>query len=224
MKNSFPLVGASILDSNHKLETIANLLNINIKWIHYDVMDGDFVSKFSLPIEEVKMLIAKSPSHIVDIHLMVSDVKNHLEQFADIADYITFHYEALMTCELEEIVKKFQNLKLGIAINPQTPLSAIKHYLPFLNHVLIMSVEAGLGGQKFINSTIEKITNLKQIIEYENLSCLVFVDGGINDQTGPLAIKNGADVIVCGSYLLNNLDEKTVLKVLGNEDYLLSNQ
>lgn len=219
MKVSFPQVGASILDSNHKLETIANLLNINIQWIHYDVMDGDFVEKFSMPIEEVKILVDKSPRHIVDIHLMVKDVKNYVEQFINIADYITFHYEALKEYELNEILKKFKDAKLGIAINPGTPLSTIKHYLPFLSHVLIMSVEAGKGGQKFIKSTIDKIVNLKQIISNEQLSCLIFVDGGINNETGPLAIKNGADMTVCGSYLLNNLEETTVFKVLGQSDY-----
>ncbi len=208
------IIGGSILDADNKLEAINALLSIGIKWIHYDVMDGDFVPKVSLPPYEVRALVLKADEHIVDIHLMVKDVNGYIQQFKDIADYITFHFEAINEQDLISIFEKYSDLNLGLAIKPHTPLSAIKHYLPFLTHVLIMSVEPGLGGQKFIQTSYEKIMNLKHLIEQENLNLFIGVDGGINQQTGPQAIVNGASMLISGSYLLKNLSKETINKIL----------
>lgn len=214
MNQKWPVIGASILDADNKFVTINNLLSIGVNWIHYDIMDGDFVPKISLPPEEVKTLVAKVNPHIVDIHLMVKDVKGYIQQFKEIADYITFHYEAVNDQELHRIFEKYHDLNLGLAIKPHTPLSAIKHFLPFVTHVLIMSVQPGLGGQSFIESSLEKINCLTHLIKQENLNIFIGVDGGINDITGPQVIENGAQMLVSGSYLLNNLSQETIDKII----------
>lgn len=212
------ILGASILDADNKLQAIKDLLNCGIKWIHYDVMDGDFVPKVSLHPSEIKTLISKTNEHIVDIHLMVKDVKGYIQQVKDFATYITFHFEAVNDKDLNRIFEKYHDLKIGIAINPHTPLSAIKPYLTKISHVLLMSVEPGLGGQKFNEQCYEKISLLKSIVEQEKLTLFIAVDGGINNETGPECIKHGASMLVSGSYLLNHLSPETINKIIDNSE------
>lgn len=207
-------VAASILGLENKVQIVNELIDNKIEWIHYDVMDGKFVDNTSLPISEIKEIISKTQKHIIDIHLMVSDVEKYINECKECADYITFHYEALSEEEILNILKKYKDLKLGISINPSTQVEKIVPFLPFITHVLVMSVWPGKGGQAFIEDTFEKIKKIKEIIKEKSLNILIQVDGGINDKNGPYLIADGADILVSGSFLTKNISIKTWQSIL----------
>jgi len=190
-------------------QEISELDSYNVEWVHLDVMDGEFVPATTFNHELVEKLRPLTKMFF-DVHLMIVNPRAQIEKYVNAgADLITFHYEAVEdNLELINYIKSF-GVKVGISIKPATPVESIKHLLPYLDLVLIMSVEPGKGGQSFMPNALPKIEELR---EYD---LLVEVDGGVNETTGKQCIDAGADVLVAGSYVFKN---KENIKVLNNLD------
>jgi len=178
------------------------------KWLHVDVMDGHFVPNISIGPLVVKGL-RQYTSQILDTHLMISDPLKYAKEFvAAGSDRITFHIETVKNpLELINVLRDL-NVKVGISIKPQTKVAEIIDLLPLIDQVLVMSVEPGFGGQKFIDSALDKIKLLSDLRKIHNPDLVIVVDGGINETTGKLCKDMGADVLVAGSYVFNSDDPK----------------
>lgn len=208
------MISASILDIKEPKDIeVSNLSKQDIDLIHIDVMDGIFVENKTLSFYEYSNVL-KYSNKPLDVHLMVSDVKKYIDEYAKLnPKYITFHFEAVS--DVRSIINYIKNLgiKVGMSIKPSTAIDEIQDYLPFLDLVLIMSVEPGRGGQKFIPNTIKKIDDLKAIKDIDSYNFLIEVDGGINDET--ICNCKNADICVVGSYITKN-DYATSIKILRN--------
>ena len=172
--------------------------------IHLDIMDGHFVPNISIGPCVVKNL-RKATNLPFDVHLMIDNPENFFSQFKDAgANYITFHIE--QTCNPILLINKIKELgiKPGISIKPSINLEKIEYLLPQIDVLLIMSVEPGFSGQKFINSSLTKIEKTRKIKESKNLNFQISVDGGINNKTAEAAVKAGADILVMGNYFFKN--------------------
>lgn len=184
-----------------------NVLNEKCKWLHFDVMDGHFVPNLTFGPDILKAF-RKSTSLYLDVHLMVSDPKFFVEPFAFAgADGITFHTEALdndidKCLELINYIKS-KYLKAGISIKPNTPLEVIHTLLKHVDLVLIMSVEPGFGGQKFMADQLAKVKELASLKAINNYNYIIEIDGGVNDQNIHDITESGAEVIVAGSAVFN---------------------
>ena len=174
--------------------------------IHVDVMDGHFVPNLTIGPPVIKVLRRYSTLPF-DVHLMISPVHKYIKDYAEAgADIITIHPEA--TDNLEEsinLIKKL-NKKIGLSLNPDTPISVIKKFLPSIDLVLIMSVYPGFGGQKFILKVIDKIKELKNIKEKQNIKFDIEVDGGIDFDNSKLVVEAGANILVSGTTIFKNND------------------
>lgn len=206
-------VSASILSVNDLDDTIKELNTLDIDYIHLDIMDGKFVPNTSFTYNQIKKIIEVSEKPF-DVHLMVRDVEDYIYHYAMLnTEYITFHYEVLKDLK---IIKKIKNygIKCGISVKPSTDIELMYELLPYIDMVLIMSVEPGRGGQKFIDNSLNKIKKLKDYIKKNNLNVIISVDGGINNNTGVNCVKNGADMLVVGSALINSNDKENFIKEL----------
>ena len=185
-------------------------------YIHIDVMDGHFVPNLTIGPEVIKKLRPLT-NKTFDVHLMISPVDNYIQQFAEAgADIITFHPEATKsTKKTIELIKKFKK-KVGISLKPKSKIDLIKDYLDQIDLVLIMSVEPGFAGQKFMPEVLPKLKELKNIIEKENLNIDIEIDGGINFENSKVAKEAGANVLVSGSTIFkkNNGDLKRNIDLL----------
>jgi len=174
--------------------------------IHVDVMDGHFVPNLTIGPPVIKALRNYSTLPF-DVHLMISPVHKYIKDYADAgADIITIHPEA--TDNLEEsinLIKKL-NKKIGLSLNPDTPIDIIKKFLSSIDLVLIMSVYPGFGGQKFIPKVIDKIKELKNIKEKQNIKFDIEVDGGIDFENSKLVVEAGANILVSGTTIFKNND------------------
>lgn len=196
-------ISASFLSSNYNLEdTIKYLDNSSIDFIHVDFMDNTFVPYESLSLKDLEVL--KKSKKDLDVHLMVNNPLKYLSFFSKLnTKYLTFHYEAVNNhLEIIDKIKK-ANIKVGIAINLETAVNVLKPYLDLIDLVLIMSVEPGRGGQKFISNIPTKIDELRKL----DKKILISVDGGINKDTIKLV---NTDIVVVGSYICksNNFEER----------------
>ena len=172
--------------------------------IHVDVMDGHFVPNLTIGPPVIKAL-KKQSSMIFDVHLMISPVHNYIEAFADAgADIITIHPEATKDLESSILKIKKLNKKVGISLNPETKIEVIINYLDKIDLVLIMSVNPGFGGQKFMPEVLNKVKVLRKKIDEEKLPIEIEIDGGIDFETAKLAIDAGVDILVSGTTLFNN--------------------
>ena len=192
------LVAPSILSANFNnlLEEVKKVERA--EYLHIDVMDGHFVPNISfgtIAYDNLKGLV----DMIFDVHLMIDDPLFYAESFSKKADIVTFHYE----CKNDtlEVINKLKSLgvKVGISIKPKTNPELLLPYLSLVDLVLVMSVEPGFGGQKFLWDCAEKISWLNTIRQEKKLSFLISVDGGINNETGLFVLQKGADIIVSGS-------------------------
>lgn len=184
-------------------------------WIHYDVMDGHFVPNISFGYS-ILGDVAKVTDLYLDVHLMISDPRQYVDQFIKAgADLITFHVEAMSDCtavhELIDYIHQ-QGKNVGISIKPSTSVDVINEYLNDIDLVLVMSVEPGFGGQSFQPDALKKISMLKEM--RDNRHYLIEVDGGINGQIGQLCIEAGADVLVAGSYIFNATNRQAAVDSL----------
>lgn len=199
-------IGPSVLSADFLRlgEQLAELERAGADYIHFDAMDGRFVPNFSigLPVLEA---VRRGTSLPVDAHLMMVQPELWVDTFAEAgADRITFHAEASvhMHRTAQEIEKKG---KLpGISVNPATPISVLEEILPYVGQILIMSVNPGFGGQSFIDTSLDKISRMREMIHRRNPACRLQVDGGINPSTIRAVVDAGADTIVAGSAILGN--------------------
>lgn len=193
-------ISASFLDIKEpKCEEVTKLNNLDIDYLHLDVMDSIFVENKTYSYEEFRDIL-KYTTKPKDIHLMVSDVKKYIDEFSKFKpEFITFHYEAVS--EVSSVINYIKNLgiKVGMSLKPSTSVSEISKYLETLDLVLVMSVEPGRGGQTFIEKSVNKIEQLYTLREKENYKYLIEVDGGINNET--IKKCNNADICVVGSYI-----------------------
>ena len=198
---------------------IQNLEKAEADLIHIDVMDGHFVPNITIGPEVISKL-RKYTSLPFDVHLMISPVHNFIKNFADAgADIITIHPEA--TNDLESSIKKIKsyNKKVGISLNPETSLDKLNNVLDKIDLVLIMSVNPGFGGQKFIENTLNKIKKLRLKIDQLKLKVEIEVDGGINFENSKSIIKAGADILVSGTTIFksNEGNIKKNIEILKNQ-------
>lgn len=193
-------------------EEIETIDNAGAEYIHVDVMDGMFVPSISYGMPVIKS-IRKSTGKVFDVHLMISEPIRYIADFAASgADMITVHVEACsdVVATIEKI--REYKLKVGITLNPDTPVSAIKPYLNRVDMVLIMSVNPGFGGHKFITSSVDKIKEVKRLRDELNLSYDIEVDGGINIDNLATVLEAGANVIVAGSAIFRGDAAENVKK------------
>lgn len=179
--------------------------------LHLDIMDGVFVPNISFGLPIVKS-IRENTSFILDTHLMITNPEKYIEDFIkNGSDIITVHYEA--TNKLEEIIKKIHkfNKKVGVSIKPNTDINLLNKYLNLVDLVLVMSVEPGFGGQKFMAQSIDKVNYLDNYRKEHNLNYLIEIDGGINNETIKLV---NVDIAVVGSYLMNSSSKLEKYKLL----------
>ena len=184
-----------------------------VDMLHMDVMDGIFVPNISFGapiIEKVK----RHTTIPMDVHLMIDRPHRYIDMFAKSADILGFHYEAGSDVLKTLLAIKEKGIKTCLTIKPGTEPEEIFSYLPLCDMVLVMSVEPGFGGQKFMPSALDKLKKLRAEISRQGLSCLLEVDGGINKETAPLAVEAGADVLVAGSYVFDSSDmAKTIAEI-----------
>ena len=204
-------ISTSILASNNRLESIKKLNNTNTDYIHIDAMDGIFVPNTQLKIDEINNL-EKISTKPLDVHLMTTNPETYIDNLKNKnIEYITIHIE--INKNINNLINKIKSYgyKVGLSIKPNTNINTIIPYLNKIDLVLIMSVEPGFGGQKFIPSTLNKAKQLKEL----NKNIIIEMDGGIND-TNINKIKEYIDIAVVGSYITNNIDYNQAINNLKN--------
>ena len=197
------IISPSILGGSFSnMEKIISELDMSkVEYIHFDVMDGDFVPNLTFGPQFISDLRLKT-NKIFDVHLMIHRVDKFLDDYIKAgSNIITFHYE--IDENINHIIDRIkkENIKAGIAIKPNTSWEKIKEYLHLVDQIIIMTVEPGFGGQSFLTEQVEKIKNISHYIKKNNLKVDIEIDGGVNYDTGKLSIDAGANILVAGSFL-----------------------
>lgn len=187
------------------------------EWVHIDIMDGQFVPNFSFGYPMVEAT-KKHCKKVIDVHLIIIEPERHIENFIKAgADVLSFHYEAVKNPKV--LLQQIRNLgvKSGLVINPDVPISKLKGLVGSADMILLMSVFAGYGGQKFIETTYERIAELKEIIAVENPDCLIEIDGGVNVGNAKKLFESGANVLVAGTSVFGAGNPKLEIDNILNE-------
>ena len=208
-------ISPSILSADFSIlgDEIKSLEKAGADLIHVDVMDGHFVPNITLGPPIIKM-VRKCTKLPFDVHLMISPVEKYIKAFADAgADIITIHPEA--TDNLKRAVGAIKSLgkKAGVSLNPKTPISALMNVINELDLILIMSVNPGFAGQSFMSEVLPKVTELRKMINDKKLKIDIEIDGGINFETAPLAVKAGANILVSGTTIFSGSLKDNIQKL-----------
>jgi len=191
-------------DFGNLLSEIEMVNNSEANWFHIDVMDGVFVPNISFGTPIMKVL-KENAKKTLDVHLMIVNPDNYLENFAELgADILTVHYEACT--HLHRTIQRIKDLKMkaGVAINPHTPIASLKSIIKDLDLVCVMSVNPGFGGQSFIEETYEKVLELNLLIKKHNSKAIIEIDGGVNSLNAKKLIDCGANALVAGSFVFKS--------------------
>lgn len=205
------LLAADFLNLKDEIEMINNS---QADWLHMDIMDGVFVPNisFGFPVLEAVSKACKKP---LDVHFMIVHPEQYIEQTAKLgAMMMNVHYE---TCtHLHRTIQQIHaaGMKAGVTLNPSTPVSMLEDIIYDVDMVLLMSVNPGFGGQKFIENTIRKVKRLRKMIDDAGTHTLIEIDGGVQGETAPRLVKAGADVLVSGSYVFKSADPHATIKAL----------
>jgi ribulose-phosphate 3-epimerase len=210
------LIAPSMLacDFGNLNSEITMVNNSKADWLHIDVMDGVFVPNisFGTPIMNILKKNAKKP---LDVHLMIVNPDNYIEKFAELgSSVLTVHFEACT--HLHRTIQRIKslNMKAGVAINPHTPVSSLEAIIKEIDLVCIMSVNPGFGGQSFIETTYQKIENLKLLISKHNSNALIEIDGGVTSNNAKKLVEKGADVLVAGSFVFKSDNPTNTISTL----------
>jgi ribulose-phosphate 3-epimerase len=211
------IISPSILAADFgNLQAMCEMINRSrAEWVHIDVMDGVFVPNisFGFPVLEA---VKKHCRKLIDVHIMIVHPEKYVKRFAQAgAEMLTFHYEAAENPQQVIDLIRTEGIKVGITVNPDVPVSALAPYIDQVDMVLLMSVFAGYGGQKFMEETYARIDELKALIDSKNPDCLIEIDGGVNLENAPKLFRHGANVLVAGSTVFNAPDpEKMIVELL----------
>jgi ribulose-phosphate 3-epimerase len=208
-------ISPSILSADFSIlgDEIKSLEQAGADLIHVDVMDGHFVQNITMGPPIIKM-IRKCTKLPFDVHLMISPVEKYIKAFADAgSDIITIHPEA--TDNLKRAVSTIKSLgkKAGVSLNPKTPISALMDVINDIDLILIMSVNPGFAGQSFMGEVLPKVTELRKLINDKKLKIDIEIDGGINFETAPLAVKAGANILVSGTTIFSGSLKDNIQKL-----------
>jgi ribulose-phosphate 3-epimerase len=212
------LVSPSILTADlGNLEREIRMLNHSeADWIHLDIMDGVYVPNisFGFPVVEIVKKIGNKP---LDVHLMIVEPERYLSHFREAgADILTVHYEASVHLQRTVTEIRALGMKAGVALNPHTPVALLRNILPYIDMVLIMTVNPGFGGQSFIMDCYNKIVELRKMVDRAGHSLLIQVDGGVDTKNAPKLVKAGVDVLVAGNTIFSSDNPPETIHKLKN--------
>ena len=205
------LLSADFLNLQRDVEMINNS---DADWLHLDIMDGVFVPNisFGFPVLNALKDVCKKP---MDVHLMIVEPQKFINEVAATGAYMmNVHYEACTHLHRTITAIKEAGMKAGVTLNPHTPVSLLEDIIQELDMVLLMSVNPGYGGQRFIEHSVEKVKELKKLVDRKGLTTLIEVDGGVNAETGKRLVDAGADVLVAGNYVFKSPDPVETIRQL----------